>query len=157
MSASVAKTIEERRTKLEKQTRVRSLSSSLTNSRRSHDSQAWDTLRTERTDILDVILESLGRQLVPPDFHENSSDSSLFGSQDSEPEQQAEPGESFIPGQSPTLTIRHSNGHEQHRRAKAKSQKHDRSRWRSLRDFVDERAIEDALETIESERSALDV
>jgi autophagy-related protein 17 len=33
----------------------------------------------------------------------------------------------------------------------------DRKRWKTLRDFVDERAIEDVLETVESDRSALDV
>jgi len=33
----------------------------------------------------------------------------------------------------------------------------DKSRWKTLRDFVDERTIEDALETIESERNRLEV
>ena len=33
----------------------------------------------------------------------------------------------------------------------------DKGHWKTLRDFVDERAIEDALETIESERNKLDV
>jgi autophagy-related protein 17 len=32
----------------------------------------------------------------------------------------------------------------------------DRKRWKNLRDFVDDQAIEDILETIESNRNALD-
>lgn len=43
--------------------------------------QEWDTARTKHTDALEDILESLGTQLVPPDFHQTSTDSSLFGSQ----------------------------------------------------------------------------
>lgn len=33
----------------------------------------------------------------------------------------------------------------------------ERSKWKTLRDFVDEKAIEDALERMEEERTALDV
>lgn len=33
----------------------------------------------------------------------------------------------------------------------------DRKHWKNLRDFVDDQAIEDILETIESNRIALDV
>jgi autophagy-related protein 17 len=33
----------------------------------------------------------------------------------------------------------------------------DRKKWKTLRDFVDERAIEDVLDTIENDRNALDV
>lgn len=43
-----------------------------------------------------------------------------------------------------------------HGNGKAKERK-DRSRWRNLRDFVDERAINEALETMETERALLDV
>jgi autophagy-related protein 17 len=32
----------------------------------------------------------------------------------------------------------------------------DRKKWKTLRDFVDERAIEDVLENIESDRNVLD-
>lgn len=39
----------------------------------------------------------------------------------------------------------------------SKSKKDDRKRWKTLRDFVDDQAIEDALEMVESDRSALDV
>jgi autophagy-related protein 17 len=33
----------------------------------------------------------------------------------------------------------------------------DRKKWKTLRDFVDERAIEDVLDTIENDRNTLDV
>ena len=39
----------------------------------------------------------------------------------------------------------------------SKGKKDDRKRWKTLRDFVDDQAIEDALEMVESDRSALDV
>ena len=42
-------------------------------------------------------------------------------------------------------------------RQSAKGLKQDRRHWKTLRDFVDDQAIEDALEMIESDRSALDV
>ena len=43
------------------------------------------------------------------------------------------------------------------RRQEKAVRKTDRSRWKTLRDFVDERAIEDALDTIEKDRLELDV
>jgi len=52
--------------------------------------------------------------------------------------------------------IRHSNDGVAGASRKAGKQKNDKSRWKTLRDFVDERAIEDALETIESERNQLE-
>ncbi|TFY83282.1 hypothetical protein EWM64_g718 [Hericium alpestre] len=136
LAASVAKTIEERRTKLEKQT------------------QDWDTVRAQWTTSLDTLLESLGSQVVPPDFHDSMSDSSIFGSQFSEPEMDHS-NHTSEPGHSPTLTIRHTNGNGRHKSKKDKDL-NDRTRWKTLRDFVDERAIEDAIETIEAERVALD-
>ncbi|KAI0058213.1 hypothetical protein BV25DRAFT_1919577 [Artomyces pyxidatus] len=135
LAASVAKSIEERRTKLEKET------------------QAWDTARAQHSVTLDGILESLGAQLVPPDFHENASDDNIFGIQSSD-EEDAPPEPATSPDKSPALTIRHSNGNGQF--AKEKPGKLDRTKWKTLRDFVDERAIEDALEAIEGERTALD-
>ncbi|KAH9002912.1 autophagy protein Apg17-domain-containing protein [Lactarius hatsudake] len=131
LAATVAKLIEERRAKLEKQT------------------QEWDASRSRNTDTLDAVLESLGTHVVPPKFHENASGSSIFFNPTSESETE-EPHNVTAPDHSPTLTIRNSNG------AVARKQKSDRSRWKTLRDFVDERAIEDALETIESERNQLE-
>ena len=115
--------------------------------------QKWDDTRTQRADALDAILEFLGTQLVPPDFHQTSSDSSLFGSQHSDDEPEHETRDMRASShlqQSPTLTVR--DGRSSHPE-KAK----DRKKWKTLRDFVDERAIEDVLETIENDRNALDV
>jgi autophagy-related protein 17 len=118
------------------------------------DDKKWDDIRTQRADALDAILESLGIQLVPPDFHQASSDSSLFGSQHSddepEPEVQDRRGSPQLQ-YSPTLTVR--DGHPLHKEKEVK----DRKKWKTLRDFVDERAIEDVLDTIENDRNALDV
>lgn len=130
--------------------------------------QTWDALRTDRTNILDGVLDSLGAQPVPPDFHETSSDSSLFGSPHSDSDEGHE-NENTSPHNSPSLTIRHpimngSNGRigldkgkgAVHGNGKVKERK-DRSRWKNLRDFVDERSINEALETMETERALLDV
>lgn len=137
LAAMVAKRIEERRTKLEKQT------------------QDWDASRSRNTDTLDAVLESLGTHVVPPKFHENASGSSIFFNPASESETE-EPHNVPAPDHSPTLTIRHSNDGVADPSRKAGKQKSDKSRWKTLRDFVDERAIDDALETIESERNQLE-
>ncbi|TCD70232.1 autophagy- protein 17 [Steccherinum ochraceum] len=142
LAAAVAKSIEEKRARLEKQT------------------DEWDTMRNSRVDALDSILESLGSQVVPPSFHVASSDSSLFGSQpgtDDEVDQPngepKPPQDDPFPGQSPTETLRNvlRNGLPKHHRRSS-----DRSKWKTLRDFVDERAIEGVLDTIENDRVALD-
>jgi len=92
---------------------------------------------------------------VPPGFHENASGSSIFfdPSSESDPE---EPQDVAAPDHSPTLTIRHSNSSAVSASKKVRKAK-DKSRWKTLRDFVDERTIEDALEAIESERNKLEV
>jgi autophagy-related protein 17 len=105
--------------------------------------------------MLDAILESLGTHVVPPGFHENASGSSIFLDPSSESETE-EPHNATEPDHSPTLTIRRSNGNAFSTSRKVGKLK-DKSRWKTLRDFVDERAIEDALETIESERNKLEV
>ena len=93
---------------------------------------------------------------MPPDFHENASGSSIFFNPTSESETE-EPHNVPAPDHSPALTIRHTNGIVADASRKARKQRSDKSRWKTLRDFVDERAIEDALETIESERNKLEV
>jgi autophagy-related protein 17 len=84
---------------------------------------------------------------VPPDFHQESEDSSIFGSQHSDDETNDTPFD-----QSPSNTVRENL----HQRASA-CRKLDRSKWKTLRDFVDERAIEDALDNMDRDRSVLDV
>ncbi|KAF8127047.1 autophagy-related protein 17 [Boletus edulis] len=129
LAASVAKSIEYKRARLDKQTRE------------------WDAIRTERTSALDTVLESLGTQLVPPGFHQTLSDSSLFGSQHS-----LDKADGIIdPAQSPSATVR-ENVFE-----KKLATKHvDRSTWKTLRDFVDESAIEQVLDAVENDRTRLD-
>lgn len=105
----------------------------------------------QRADALDGILESLGSQLVPPDFHQASADSSLFGSQHSDDDPIKNIKDSVQLQLSPTLTVRDEHSSRKDEQVK------DRKTWKTLRDFVDERAIEDVLETIESDRNALDV
>ncbi|KZP33352.1 hypothetical protein FIBSPDRAFT_721504, partial [Athelia psychrophila] len=100
---------------------------------------------------LDTILDSLGKQLVPPDFHQASSGSSLFGSQHSDEEAEDAIGPSPQPQRSPTLTLRDQ------RTARREKELRDRKRWKTLRDFVDERGIEDELDAIESDRNDLDI
>ncbi|KAF8896239.1 autophagy-related protein 17 [Infundibulicybe gibba] len=133
LATSVAKCIEEKRVSLRKQV------------------QTWDALRTKHTDSLEKMLESLGSQLVPPEFHQNSADSSLFGSQRSD---QVENGSSPVidrisvsPQRSLSSTVRGIRKEKKHS---------DRKGWKTLRDFVDDQAIEDILETIENERISLE-
>ncbi|KAF8557452.1 hypothetical protein OG21DRAFT_1407161 [Imleria badia] len=129
LAASVAKSIEYKRAQLDKQVRE------------------WDTLRSERTSALDTILESLGTQLVPPGFHQTSSDSSLFGSQHS-----LDKANGIIdPAQSPSATVR-----ENVFGRKPVTKPVDRSTWKTLRDFVDESAIEQVVDAVESDRTRLD-
>jgi autophagy-related protein 17 len=92
---------------------------------------------------------------VPPGFHGNVSGSSIFLDPSSESESDG-PHNVTAPDHSPTLTIRRGNGNAVGTSRKVGKLK-DKGHWKTLRDFVDERAIEDALETIESERNKLDV
>lgn len=105
--------------------------------------QQWDTLRTERTNALESTLESLGSQLVPNDFHSASDDSSIFGS----PKSETDEDPIISTADSPTATLR----------GQLDNNATDRNLWKTLRDFIDERAIEEILETVEIERAALDV
>ncbi|KAJ8456957.1 hypothetical protein ONZ51_g11814 [Trametes cubensis] len=143
LAAQVAKSIEQKRSELEGQV------------------QEWDTLRSQRSDALDSVLESLGSQYVPPDFHTVSVDSSPFGSQNGSEDENEDDGTPFglpkstsDPRQSPTDTIR--NRSPLAKLDEKKSKRMDRRRWKTLSDFVDERAIEDLLDTIETDRQGLD-
>lgn len=89
---------------------------------------------------MDTILESLGSQTVPEEFYQTSPTSSIFG---------ADKGNPFEPDRSPTATLRgnHTGGISDRNRMK----------WKTLRDFVDEKAIEQVLDTIELDRNNLEV
>ncbi|KAH9902806.1 autophagy protein Apg17-domain-containing protein [Cubamyces lactineus] len=143
LAAQVAKSIEQKRSELESQV------------------QEWDTLRSQRSDALDAVLESLASQYVPPDFHTTSVDSSPFGSQNGSEDEAEDDGTPFglpksnpDPRQSPTDTVR--NRSPLAKLDEKKSKKLDRRRWKTLNDFVDERAIEDLLDAIEQDRQDLD-
>ncbi|KAJ3996179.1 autophagy-related protein 17 [Lentinula boryana] len=127
LAACVAKSIEDKRTKLSKQV------------------QDWDNLRTKQTKALDKVLDDLGSQRVPPDFHQTSAASSIFGSQDSEDEQEQASGLSAV-SRSPSDTIKVP---------KLKPQT-DRKNWKTLRDFVDDQAIEDIFEGMEEEHTIVE-
>ncbi|KAJ7659941.1 autophagy-related protein 17 [Mycena rosella] len=128
LAASIAKSIEEKRARLGRQV------------------QEWDLVRVKHSDALDDILDSLGSQLVPPDFHEHSAASSLFGSQHSEDEE---------PPANVPESPRHSPSSTVHNVRKEKTRP-ERQTWKTLRDFVDDQAIEDVLEKMENERTTLD-
>ncbi|KAF5381981.1 hypothetical protein D9615_004304 [Tricholomella constricta] len=146
--AIVAKSIEEKRAYLEKQV------------------QEWDKLRVKHSDALDNVLESLGSQLVPPDFHQSTSaDSSLFGSQlsDGGQEQYSDPrkingsgGTISAVSHSPSSTLRFGLRNGNNAKQCEKEKETDKRSWKTLRDFVDDQAIEDALETMENDRLGLD-
>ncbi|XP_006459322.1 hypothetical protein AGABI2DRAFT_184045 [Agaricus bisporus var. bisporus H97] len=143
LAASVAKGIEDKRMHLHKQ------------------AQSWDTERSHYSTELDHILEALGAQLVSPEFHQTSADSSLFGSQHSSQEDQPGPhphdqSESrTFPPSSPSTTVRNHSGVLSGTDVR-NIRDQDRKHWKNLRDFVDDQAIEDILETIEGNRTALD-
>ena len=90
---------------------------------------------------MDSTLELLGSQVVPPSFHQSSLESSLFGIQT--PENNDE-----VLGHEQAQTLQATNGDQ--------GPSQDRSKWKTLRDFVDERGLEDVFESIEGERNALD-
>jgi autophagy-related protein 17 len=80
---------------------------------------------------------------VPNDFHSTSDNSSIFGS----PKSEIIEDSTTSADRSPTATLR----------AQPTDKSSDKSRWKTLRGFIDERAIEEVLETVELERAVLDV
>lgn len=108
--------------------------------------QEWDTVRSHRITALDNVLEALGTQLVPPDFHQTSTGSSLFGSQDSADK----PNGTIDPQLSPSATVRGNL-------IERKTHNYDRTKWKTLRDFADEAAVEEVLDAVESDRTRIDV
>jgi autophagy-related protein 17 len=106
--------------------------------------KSWDIKRKERTTALDFILDDLGSQLVPPSFYEDASGSSLFGSHPSlkDPSLSMEPPTNETPHKDDGAITKDMGT---------------RMKWKSLRFFVDERAIEEAIERMDEDRSALEV
>ncbi|PVG04289.1 hypothetical protein CPB86DRAFT_747681 [Serendipita vermifera] len=106
-----------------------------------NDAKTWDIKRKERTTALDSILDDLGSQLVPPSFYEDASGSSLFGSHPSL--------------QNPIIET-HSNEVSHRDDGATTKDAGTRMKWKSLRFFVDERAIEEAIERMDEDRTALE-
>jgi autophagy-related protein 17 len=166
LAADVAKSLQQKRAVLDSQAHASgSLVLPLCEPDACCKSQDWDALRRQRTDALDAILDALGGQVVPPDFHQSAAASDVFGLQIPEDEELEAPvtnGSSESdpdPTHSPA-TIRGelpSVGGPSRLEARRQQERRDRSRWKTLRDFVDERGIEEAIEKMEAERSALDV
>ncbi|GJJ08146.1 hypothetical protein Clacol_002354 [Clathrus columnatus] len=96
----------------------------------------WDNMRSQHQDSLDATLEALGVQVVPPSFHQSTLEFTLFGIQASDRIFQ----EDEIDDRENELEDRYKA----------------RKKWKTLRDFVDERGLEDVIESIEGERNALD-
>lgn len=101
------------------------------------------------------MLESLGAHLVPPEFHQSSAESSLFGSQHSQTVSDKKTsllkGSNGLIPHSPSSTLRNQQN------GSGKDKPEDRKSWKTLRDFVDDQAIEDVVEIMEDARAALDV
>ncbi|KAG8886331.1 hypothetical protein FRB97_004866 [Tulasnella sp. 331] len=117
----------------------------------------WDHDRNLRAQALESVLETLSRQLVPPSLHQTSSSSSLFGSQHS-----GSPGDGKLDDRPLARSSAEEGGFirslQQIRKFEHDSQvMNDRTKWKSLRDFVDERGIEEAAERMDADRAALDV
>jgi autophagy-related protein 17 len=130
LAAELAKTVEKRRAVVDAQV------------------QEWDIHRKQRADALDAVLEALSTQHVPPEFHTAPAASEVFGEQISEEEDilTSEPAADNweeLATRSPT-TLRGEKG------------KAERARWKTLRDFVDERGIEEVIERMEDDRATLE-
>ncbi|EIN09795.1 hypothetical protein PUNSTDRAFT_101708 [Punctularia strigosozonata HHB-11173 SS5] len=128
VAAEVAKSIEQKRAELESTI------------------DDYDRQRQRHTSALDAILETLGTQSVPPDFYTDpdAEDDGVFASPDEVEDARGSPD-----------TIRGVRRPSNAGSASAVL-KSDKRKWKTLRDFVDERAIEDILEFMENERTVLD-
>ncbi|KAG8962315.1 autophagy protein 17 [Tulasnella sp. 425] len=123
----------------------------------------WDQQRNQRALALDSILESLAQQLVPPSLHEMAEASSLFGEQHSngpgggqangaDGGRNERPAPTGVAGDTGFLRT-----FEEIRRFQdSQHGLKDQSKWRSLRDFVDERGIDEAADAMDADRNSLD-
>ncbi|KAG8895177.1 autophagy protein 17, partial [Tulasnella sp. 408] len=125
--------------------------------------QQWDQQRNQRALALDSILESLAQQVVPPSLHEMAEASSLFGEQASDSpggghangvdgRRNERPAPTGVAGDTGFLRT-----FEEIRRFQdSQHVLKDQSKWRSLRDFVDERGIDEAADAMDADRNSLD-
>lgn len=101
------------------------------------------------------MLESLQAQPVPPDFHQSPSESSIFGSQHPSDDEQDE-SEATTDAETPVLTRGRRSKADQ-KADERERDREDRRKWKTLRDFVHERGIEDETEKMDADRGMLDV
>ena len=147
MATSIAKCIELQRSKLENRAKV-SFSILVAYTYREYRYRLykeWDKARSFHSGNLDSVLESLEKQVVPPDFHLSSSSSSIFASQLSDEEENPDTRENG--------TIRKKGKVKVWNKKKSS----DRSRWKTLRDFIDFGSIVKATEEMDEDRDKLDV
>ena len=106
---------------------------------------------------LDNILESLQAQSVPPDFHQSSSASSIFGSQHSSDDEDKYASETTDADTDTPVATRGRESSAKRGIDERERSRDDRRNWKTLRDFVHERGIEDETEKMDSDRVLLDV
>ncbi|EJD06985.1 uncharacterized protein FOMMEDRAFT_165630, partial [Fomitiporia mediterranea MF3/22] len=131
LAGSVARSIEVRRNRLDDQ------------------AKEWDKGRSFHSGNLDAILESLEKQVVPPDFHLSSSSSSLFGGRDLDDAGDADHGDGQDGGGNDGVL---PNGDAKMHNSGGQ----DRSKWKTLRDFVDVGNIVKATEEMDEDRDLLE-
>ncbi|KAG9013933.1 autophagy protein 17 [Tulasnella sp. JGI-2019a] len=118
---------------------------------------AWDYDRSLRAQALETVLEALSQQLVPPSLHQTSSSSSLFGSQHSGSPRDGKQQDDRQLARSSANEGGFIRSLQEIRKFEHESQvMNDRTKWKSLRDFVDERGIEEAAERMDADRASLD-
>lgn len=130
---------------------IGSVAKSLTaqRSKLQQDAELWDVKRKERTFSLDSLLDDLGSQLVPPSFYETASGSSIFGSQTSEKD-------AFAPVPDDPSGVEGTAQTKDGATAAAREGNKTRTKWKTLRFFVDERAMEEAMERMDEDRNSLE-
>ncbi|KZT39976.1 hypothetical protein SISSUDRAFT_984005 [Sistotremastrum suecicum HHB10207 ss-3] len=112
----------------------------------------WETSRTEQSNALDMILDGLSEEHIPPEFYQPALEGAhaIFGfiNDKGEPEPvEEEPDE--------------DDHHWSHRSLNGLqngvlSKKKQRRKWKTLRDFIDEKGIEETYESIEETCSSMD-
>ena len=103
------------------------------------DIKQWDATRDERSRNLDLVLDKLATQHVPPEFHQTAIDeaNAIFKTFEDD----------FLVAESdPTIRVTPLKEHVNSTTSK----------WRTLRDFVDEKGILDASEAMDEDRLLID-
>ncbi|KZT51978.1 hypothetical protein CALCODRAFT_558300 [Calocera cornea HHB12733] len=118
----------------------------------------WDILRDEATEALDSQLDRMAHMLVPPSMYALRRDGEAEGV---DPFDEGEAEEDAVDGSGlETSAGSRDAGSSVGGRTKGgrngKGGEGDRSRWKNLRDFVDEREVDELVERMEQDRTVLD-